>query len=148
MRNAMLILALMTSPLSAFAATETSKDLATLGRTTWSAFACSSLASESNNSNEQERLFKLGYKQGGRFIAALKSGKIKKADLDTSVPVTVLMLLEGPTPDFMLGRIYEAAQESALKDVYKDDDHKASKELRALAAGNKFASGNCELIGK
>lgn len=129
------------------ATAESSKEYAMMGRTVWSAFECSSLASESNNPKEQDRLFKLGYRQGNKFIAALESGKMKKEDLNSSVPTVVLLLLQGPTPDFMLGRIFESAQTSALKDVYKNDAHNDSKELRALTAGNRFASSNCEIVG-
>lgn len=120
---------------------------AQMAKATWSAFECSSLASKLKKPSEQERLFKFGYSHGKAFIAALQTGKIKSEDLSANAPVGVLLLLEGPTPDFMLGRIYESAQDNALKDVYRVGDHFNSDEEQELAASNKFASSNCQLIG-
>lgn len=134
--------------LPATAIAESSKEYAIMANATWSAFECSSLASENNKPKEQERLFWFGYKQGNKFITAMKAGKIKKKDLDAEVPTIMLLLLEGPTPDFMLGRMFESAQNLALKDVYKDGKHSVSKEARAMAAENKFTASNCHLIGK
>ncbi|MNV88105.1 hypothetical protein D3C71_1822820 [compost metagenome] len=59
----------------------------------------------------------------------------------------MLLLLEGPSPDFMLGRIYESAQNSALKDVYKTGDQFNSDEEQIAIAANEFRKLNCQLIG-
>jgi hypothetical protein len=119
---------------------------AQMAKATWSAFECSSLASKLKKPAEQERLFSFGYKQGKEFIAALQARKIKREDLSSNVPVGVLFLLEGPTSDFMLGRIYESAQDHALKDVYQVGDHFNNDEEQEFAASSKFASSNCQLI--
>lgn len=137
------VLGLFTSSVLA----QDSASYAQMAKATWSAFECSSLASKLKKPTEQERLFKFGYSQGKDFIAALQAGKIKREDLSSNAPVGVLFLLEGPTPDFMLGRIYESAQENALKDVYRVGDHFNADEEQELAASNKFASSNCQLIG-
>ncbi|OGR83663.1 MAG: hypothetical protein A3J74_02130 [Elusimicrobia bacterium RIFCSPHIGHO2_02_FULL_57_9] len=132
----------------ATAVAEISKDYSVMGRAAWSAFECSSLASKSNNLKEQERLFLFGYKQGQKFIAAVKAEKIKKEDLSSGVPTVMLLLLQGPTPDFMLGRIFESAQDSALKGIYKVGEHFNSEEEQTSAAKDKFWKFNCQLIGK
>lgn len=137
------MLGLLVSPAMA----QDSATYAQMAKATWSAFECSSLASKLKKPTEQARLFKFGYSQGKDFIAALQTGKIKRDDLSSNAPVGILFLLEGPTPDFMLGRIYESAQDNALKEIYRVGDHFNTGEEQELAASNKFASSNCQLIG-
>lgn len=136
-------LGLLASPVIA----QDSANYAQMAHATWSAFECSSLASKLKKPTEQERLFKFGYSQGKDFIAALQAGKIKREDLSSNAPAGVLFLLEGPTPDFMLGRIYESAQENAFKEVYRVGDQFNTEEEQELAASIKFASSNCQLVG-
>ncbi|MGY1410873.1 hypothetical protein ACW5EG_15030 [Luteimonas sp. A611] len=96
---------------------------------------------------EQERLFNFGYAQGREFISALEAGKIKREDLSSHAPVGALLLLEGPSADFILGRIYAAAEENALKDVYRTDEVFNSEATQELIAFNKFTRSNRQLIG-
>lgn len=146
------VLALLVAALARQLATPTmaedSRTYAVMARATWSAFECSSLASKAKDPKEQERLFLFGYDQGQKFIAALRAGKIKREHLSTEAPMILLLLLEGPTPDFMLGRIFEAAQESALEDVYKSNESFNSDEVQSTLAKTKFWKLNCQLIGK
>ncbi len=127
---------------------ESSKELALMGRETWSAFICSALAENSNDFKEQERLFTFGYKQGLKFIDALKSEKIKKEDISNEVPMGVLMRLEGPTPDFMLGRVNEAALESVVENVFNAGETFKLDKAREATAKKEFRKRNCQLIGK
>ena len=127
---------------------EISKDYAIMARATWSAFECSSLASKSGDPIEQERLFLFGYDQGKKFIAAVQSKQVKEQDLSGEVPLMMLLLLQGPSADFMLGRVFEAAQESVLKDVYKTGEVFHDDEAQKSNAGNKFWKLNCQLIGR
>ena len=108
-----------------------------MGRVSWSAFECSSLASVMNEGKEQERLFALGYQQGKAFIDALQKNRIELKDRNEQVPSGFLLLLQGPTPDFVLGRVFESAQENALKDVFTPDSI-TSKDLQATLARSKF----------
>lgn len=126
---------------------EDSKDYVVMARAAWSAFECSSLASKSKNPKEQERLFLFGYDQGHRFIAALAAQKVTREDLSTEAPLSFLLLLEGPTADFMLGRIFEAAQKSALEGAHKSGKSFNSEEMQEAIAKNKFWKLNCQLIG-
>jgi hypothetical protein len=126
---------------------QTSKDYALMGRKAWAAFSCSALASVAGKADEQQRLFTLGYEQGKTFIEALRSGKIEKKDVDAEVPVGVLWVLQGPSADFALGRMWETAVQEATKDVYATsakgiDDQK----FQALAASNAFTKANCSLM--
>ena len=139
-------LALCFSPFTSAFASE-SLDLARKGNAAWSAFECVALASHLKRSDDQRRLFEFGYKQGLEFIAAIQAGKIEREDLSSSVPVGVLFSLEGPTPDFMLGRMYGSAVDSALEDVFKSGDYFRTESEQALAASAKFSDSNCELLG-
>lgn len=123
---------------------ENSEDFAILANETWSAFECSVLAENSKNSEEQERLFLFGYKQGLRFIDALKSNKTNGKE----APWGMLLRLQGPTPDFMLGRVFEGASESAWELIKQDGLIQNAEELRELAAENEFRKRNCKLIGR
>jgi hypothetical protein len=125
-----------------------SSEYAAMGKATWSGFECSVLAEKSKNPKEQERLFKYGYAQGLKFIEAIKQNKIKREDLSSEVPLMMLLLLQGPTRDFMLGRVFEGVLDSALKDVYKTGEQFNSDEMQETIAKNKFWKQNCQLIGK
>ena len=130
------------------ASAETSSQYAKMGLEVWSAFECSALAEKSKYPQEQERLFKFGHAQGVKFIRAIQAGKVEQADLSANVPIGLLLRLQGPTPDFMLGRIFEGAVETGLRGVYKTGDQFNSEELQTVVAQNKFRKQNCKLIGK
>lgn len=109
-----------------------------MGKATWSAFECSVLAEKSKDPKEQERLFKSGYAQGRKFIEAIQQNKVKREDLSKDAPLMMFLLLQGPTPDFMLGRVFEGALDSALKDVYKTGEQFNSDEIQETIAKNNF----------
>ncbi|TSC70692.1 MAG: hypothetical protein G01um101449_299 [Parcubacteria group bacterium Gr01-1014_49] len=127
---------------------QTSKEYAVMGRQLWSAFQCASWASVVGDNKEQERLFLFGYAQGEKFLVAAKAGKIENPDINQEVPIGVTMLVQGPTNDFILGRIFEGAQEEALDEVYKTGNKYNSTELQKIIAENKYRDSNCQLIGK
>lgn len=129
------------------ATAQDSKTYAQMAKATWSAFECSSLASKAGKPKEQERLFLYGYEQGKIFISAVQAKKVEQKDLSSEAPLIMLLLLQGPTPDFMLGRVYESAQDSALKEVFNTGEHFNSDEVQGTIAANKFRKFNCQLIG-
>ncbi len=123
-----------------------STDFAKMGRATWAAFECSSLASVLDRPKDQERLFRFGYAQGKKFLHALQGGRITVEDLQSIAPSGLLMVAQGPTADFILGRVFESVQENALKDVITTESV-LHKELQQAIASRKFTAGNCEVIG-
>lgn len=131
-----------------FGMAESSKEFAIMAKETWSAFECSVLAEKSKNIKEQERLFMFGYKEGLKFIDALKSEKIKGKDISSTAPLGMVLRLQGPTPDFMLGRVFEGAADSALENVFKTEEKFNSDEAQETIAANEFRKRNCQLIGK
>ncbi|MNB77589.1 hypothetical protein PS726_01830 [Pseudomonas fluorescens] len=141
------LMAFLALSAAATVSAQDSKAYAQMATASWSAFECSSLASKAGKPKEQERLFLYGYEQGKTFISAVQAGKVEQKDLSSEAPWIMLLLLEGPSPDFMLGRIYESAQNSALKDVYKTGDQFNSDEEQIAIAANEFRKLNCQLIG-
>ncbi|KPK08184.1 MAG: hypothetical protein AMJ64_04100 [Betaproteobacteria bacterium SG8_39] len=118
-----------------------------MAQSAWSAFQCSVLAEKANNMAEQKRLFDYGYAQGKKFIAALEAGMAKKEDVPGAAPFSMLLLVRGPTPDFALGRIFEAALRAALEDVFAASDAYTSEGIQQSTATREFWKRNCSLIG-
>lgn len=138
------VIALM-SGTSIFAASPS--EYALMGSASWSAFECSVLAGYSNQ-KEQERLFMFGYSQGIAFINALRENKVKQEDLYNNVPMGLMMHIQGPTSEFALGRVYEKAAESGLKDIVKSGDKMNDKDMQKMLAEGRYTQRNCPLIGK
>ena len=123
-----------------------SEDYALMGRKTWSAFECASLSSKTGDTSESERLFLVGYNSGKQFLTALSANKIKEKDLKNQVPFLMLLLLQGPSHDFILGRIYSAAEKNALDDVFNTEGKYNPDEVQKSLAENKVRKNNCRLI--
>jgi len=100
-----------------------------------------------NQPKEQERLFLFGYAQGKDFLTAVQAGRVQRKDLDSTSPTGFLMRAQGPTPDFILGRIFEASQENALKDVITTETV-LNDELKESIASRKYRESNCEVLGR
>ncbi|KKP32977.1 MAG: hypothetical protein A2561_02060 [Candidatus Staskawiczbacteria bacterium RIFOXYD1_FULL_32_13] len=130
------------------ALTLSSKEYAIMGSQMWGAFSCSVWASHINDTNEAERLFLFGYSKGQTFLKALKADKIEQKDISSEVPIGVTLSLQGPTEEFILGRIHSLSEEEALDEVFKNGNDFNSEEMQKIIAGNKFRDGNCQLVGK
>jgi hypothetical protein len=137
------VLSIWASPVEA----DVSKELAKKGRAAWSSFVCASLASHLDEKVEHERLFEYGYEQGKIFVEAVFAGEVTREDIDNEVPIGVSVSLEGPTTDFMLGRIYEVAVEYASDSIWDDHDSPVDQDTRRTLAKSRFTEANCRLIG-
>ena len=125
-----------------------------LGLLMWSAFVCSNYAEMFGDIQEQKRLFDIGYDAGTKFLVGIKNKTIPDAEASRA-PWVVLMGLGGPTNDFVIGRIFEAAAEDAHDKVVKTDKNGLpildpsdwiSDKLKVQKADNKYRSSNCALI--
>jgi hypothetical protein len=125
---------------------QSSLEFAVMGRTAWAAFECASLASQMKDQAEQERLFNIGYESGKKFLEALQSKKIEHKHISEEVPIGFTLLIAGPSNDFVLGRVFENAQDDALKDVLKSNGKLNSDDLQATLAQAKYTKQNCRLI--
>ena len=126
---------------------QSSREFAVMGRTAWASFECASLASQMKDRAEQERLFNVGYESGKKFLEALQSKKIERKHISEEVPIGFTLLIAGPSSDFVLGRVFENAQDDALKDVLKSNGQLNSDDLQATLAQSKYTKQNCRLIG-
>lgn len=116
------------------------------GKEIWSAFECSGLALRSDQPKEVERLFTYGYSKGLEFLEFMQSNKITDWDPASHTPIVMAVLLEGPTPDFVLGRIYQEASDSVFEGIFKIHEYNSNEQIMIIK--NEYSKRNCDLIGK
>lgn len=121
-----------------------STEYARMGANAWKAFECTGLAGELKDSEEKQRLFSFGYEQGMKFLDAVRSGQVTQRDVFTTVPSGFMNHAEGPNSDFVLGRVFEVAAQSALRDVTT----KGTFDEQRSAAFRKYSDENCQAIGR
>lgn len=128
---------------------------ATSGRIMWSAFVCTMYAEMSKNHEQQQRLFDLGVDRGREFLRAVRAGEIADSEISNKVPLAVAMSLNGPTIDFIIGRIFEQATGYAFDSVVKMDSNGLTLEVSSwvtdektqkLIAEDKYITQNCEFV--
>ena len=121
---------------------------------TWSVFSCATYAELSGDAVEQKRLFEIGYRSAKAFVAAVENQTLPETER-LNAPLGILMLLEGPSADFIVGRIFESAMRNAYDDVVTRDNSGAplrdplqwaSGETKTMKAREKYQSANCALI--
>lgn len=132
---------------SSLATAQSSREYAEMGVAMWAGFECATFANVFEDKAEVERLFSFAYEQGKAFIAVMQAGKIDKQDVSSIVPSGVLMGLGGPTPDFMLGKIYTGAAEHAHEDMFAVNGELTTKEYQVMLAKSRYAKSNCALVG-
>lgn len=126
----------------------TSVEYARLGDKTWTSFECTALSAFlEKDESDIEKLFTEGYESGLAFIEALRKELVTDEDIQSEVPIGLTWQLNGPTSDFMLGKIYNTAEDNVLEDVYKDgNDFIESKEIQINIAETKYNRANCNLL--
>ena len=132
----------------------TDVEKAGLGRTMWSAFQCATYAELSKDEKEQGRLFLIGVKAGRDFLEALKNGQISRETASNEVPVGVIGMLAGPSPDFIVGRVFENATRDAYDQIVSMENGLLlerpnwvmDEELRKMKAESFYQSHNCILV--
>jgi hypothetical protein len=96
-----------------------------------------------------------GILAGRRFVEAARAGHITPEDIRTTVPIFVALSLEGPSDEFVLGRLYEITTTDAYEAVVRRDDDgnlRAPQDyvmddgLRAALAQNLIRTRNCSLL--
>lgn len=128
------------------AGAQESAEYARAGREAWSGFQCSIFASYAKEGDEEQaRLFQYGYERGQFFLEAANEGKIEGADINSNVPIGITMRMQGPSLEFILGRIFEAAADDAADKVYEND---ARDDFLVMQARNLYTERNCGLIGQ
>lgn len=138
-------------PQIAFAAEEDAKAAMVM----WTAFECGTYAEMSGDHERQAALFERGMAAGRQFFAAIEAGTITEKEQYQHVPYNVPLLAAGPSVDFVLGRIFESAMNSAYDDVVKEDmaglplrmeDWTDDDQLKRSRAQLLYQRGNCSLF--
>ena len=121
----------------------------------WTAFECGTYAEMSGDRDRQAVLFERGMTAGRQFFAAIEAGTITEEEQRKHVPYIVPMLASGPSVDFVLGRIFESAMNSAYDDVVKEDmaglplpmeEWTNDDEMKQSRAQLLYQRGNCSLF--
>jgi hypothetical protein len=102
----------------------------------WAAFRCSAFAQLSANQSEEARLFTVGLQAGREFLTAWQNGRVTDEDMHKRVPAIVIGLLKGPNPEFVLGRIFQEASDTASASVGNNSSN----------ALYQYVSANCAII--
>lgn len=144
-----LIVALL--PQISFAAEEDAKAATFM----WTAFVCATYAEMSGDREQQSALFERGMTAGKQFFSSVEAGSISEEEYRKNVPVIVSLLAAGPSVDFVMGRIYESAMNSAYDDVVREDmvgrplpidEWNMDEELKKVRAKLLYQRGNCRLF--
>lgn len=122
-----------------------SKQLALEGLRLWAAFHSAVFAEVAGEKDMQAKLFEIGLRAGRKFLAAVDAKKISQDDANSTVPTVVLLTAQGPTHDFILGRIWEIASQDAY-DQFKVKDGVMGKEEMKMIAQRELRKANAELL--
>jgi hypothetical protein len=95
--------------------------------------------------NEQQRLFVVGLNAGRAFLEAMKAGQISEQAAKDEAPINVLQRLEGPSNDFIIGKIYAAATGYAYDEIVKRKTGKWGPTQKQEAR-SAYTNQNCVLI--
>lgn len=120
-----------------------------------SAFECSTLSIIKGDEQQSQRLFDVGFRAGREFFEAFKKNQISKEVVQNHVPLVVVLKMEGPSADFIIGRIYEDVKSETYDTVIKRDANgllmpiekwRNDEPVQRGVAGSKYRSSNCDLI--
>ena len=123
-------------------------------RLMWSAFECGTFAELAEDQEEQQRLFLVGIEAGRSFLRDVQDETIQQSEY-REAPIGVLMLLGGPSIDFIIGRVFESAMGEAYDSVVKDDASGVEMddpgqwrrgESKAQRGRLLYDQSNCELV--
>lgn len=134
----------------------TTAEVSSLGARSWAQLECAAIASFSEDNAQLKPLFEAGRRDGLAFIANAKARPKEAKQIFDKVPMIMSWRLEGPSPDFMLGRVWEATVEYVGDELegrdtwsHQERDPKAApvdRVLRKALASNRFRERNCPLL--
>jgi hypothetical protein len=127
------------------------------GARAWASFECAAIASFADDVKATQRHFEAGHQRGLEFLKLAKAAPDdQRKKITDKVPVIMLWRLEGPSPDFMLGRVWEATTEYVDDELEGRDtwshqrkegsDAPVDKEVKKMRAENRYRERNCNLL--
>jgi hypothetical protein len=124
----------------------TSEEYALMARKAASVWACAALADYTGNNTDATRLFSLGYESGKTFVEAVKAKKINREDWSNHVPMIFGGMMNGPSADFAVGRMYEAMLSGTIKGVWDASPVDQSDGALKYKARDMYQKQNCSLL--
>ncbi|GEM_PF-5886228 len=123
----------------------------------YTAFKCHVYAAQSLQTEESQRLFRLGFKSGKDFLEILEDGIFASEVVNDTVPGVVMeMVNQGLTnEEFVLGRIYENTRREAFDDVIKKsaagfelppNQWRRDDQSKGARAMSLYKEANCALL--
>ena len=127
------------------------EDNAKLGRKVWSAWACVFFAKNADKDSEAERLYEIGLVSARELSSRFLAGEVMSRE---NMPSAISMVLEGSSPDFIAGRIFQTIQQNTEELVFRRDKDfnplpiidRPNIEQRQRIAEDKFREKNCDLL--
>ena len=128
------------------AAAQSIEDVVKSGKIAYRAFECSHLASSQSDEMQKSRLFDLGLSEARKVADAYISGRISQDQLSKG-EIMATFFLDGPTPDFMAGRMYEGAGSHVWMRIKLAAGADASVMEMQRVTANMYEDKNCDLLG-
>lgn len=141
-------LILFTLPVTNVGATQAQvpEDSVRSGKIAYRAFECAQLAGSQSDQAQKKRLIELGLSEARKMGQAYIDGSVS-LDALARGEVMVTFYLDGPTPDFIAGQIYEGAGERVWARIKEDAGSDAPLEKIRQSASRLYEEKNCDLIG-
>ena len=112
----------------------------------YTAWQCANIAAHSNDhTHHVERLFEYGMDSGKTFMEDAETGNISSERFHDTIFWIVSTVLAGGGGDFMLGRLFQLAQNTALEEY---NEQPFDQELAKVKMDNLFREKNCNYIGR
>jgi len=116
---------------------------------------CANWAEMTGDTSEVERHFNAGLEVGRRFVQAARDGLISADQWNGEIPVGIAMTTNGPTNDFILGRLFALAGDEAYDDIAKRDEaglplspqnYVTDSDIATLKAAHLSRLSNCSVL--
>lgn len=116
-------------------------------------WSCMVYSNYTEDKESAELHFEAGLSDGKLFVADARNGTLTQHELLSSAPYLVVSLLQGPSDDFVLGRLFEGIRDYAYEKVARkaetghDSLHfETDPELLRIKSQNIYRSSNCQLL--
>jgi len=108
-----------------------------------------------NDPTTSEHHFKQGLESGRVFVDTALAGEISASDWNSVVPIGIALTMNGPSTDFILGRMYEYVSDDAYDKVVrrspdgqllKPEEYILDENEQAVLARHWLRRANCSVI--
>ena len=132
--------------LPASSVAQSTEDLVASGKMAYRSFECAHLAASQQDEVQKSRLFRLGLDEARKVANGFADGRVTQNQLSEG-EVLVTFYLDGPSADFIAGRIYEGAGDNVWLLIKSAAGDRPSIEDARQVTSRLYRDKNCELIG-